>query len=338
MKLLIYISILMVPGICRADTFILKDGTKLEADVTGEMDDTLLLQTKYGALTIKKADIQLHTPEAAPSVSTQTAVEVSTAQPAAPLLTFQTVIPSTMTRQLVYLENGVAIATETFDASGALLSLDGAVKDGTYTEYYPEGGLKTVKTMRAGKNDGTLKAYYPSGKVQVEAYYLAGDKDGKFSYYSEDGNPLLESEYKGDKLNGWKREYAPGGIVASETYYTDDKPAAAPRTQAAAPAPEAAAQEEPGSMVTVKTSSLARGERYAFRLNNKFIGKMQLDKDFNLMRKEGKIPDGTIKAFSAGGELEKEFVFQNNELVLLRVYSGGAPTEYTYIKDKAVKK
>ncbi|MDA8244244.1 MAG: hypothetical protein M0025_09020 [Elusimicrobia bacterium] len=338
MKSLIYIPLLLLPGICRADTFILKDGTKLEAAVTGEMNDTLLLQTKYGSLTINKADIQQQLPEAAQAVSTQPAVEVSTSQPAPPLLTFQTIAPSTMTRQLVYFEGGVAIATETFDASGALLSLEGAVKDGTYTEYYPDGGLKTVKSMRAGKNDGTLKAYYPSGKVQVQAYYLAGDKNGTFSYYSEDGKPLLEAEYKGDKLNGWKREYAPDGSVASEVFYADDKPAAAPKAQAAAPAQEAAAPEEPGSMVTVKTYSLARGERYAFRLNNKFIGKMQLDKDFNLMRKEGKIPDGTVKAFSPGGELEKEFVFENNELVLLRVHGAGAPVEYTYVKDKAVKK
>ena len=341
MKPFLYFSLLLLPAICRADTFLLKDGTRLDAAVTGEMNDTLLVQTRYGSLTIKKSDIQEQTPDAAPAASTETAVAVSTAQPEPepPLLTFQTVNPSTMTRQLVYQEGGVAIATETFDASGALLSTEGSVKDGTYTEYYPDGGLKTVKTMRAGKNDGTLKAYYPSGKVQIEAYYLAGDKDGIFSYYAEDGKPLLDAEYKGDKLNGWKKEYAPDGSVASQTFYTDDKPAAAPKAQAAAQ-PEAAAQpqEDPAAMVTVKTSSLARGERYAFRLNNKFIGKMQLDKDYNLMRKEGNIPDGTVKAFSAGGELEKEFIFKDNELVLLRVHGGGAPAEYTYVKDKAVKK
>ncbi|MEK7373767.1 MAG: hypothetical protein AABZ85_01910 [Thermodesulfobacteriota bacterium] len=175
MRSTLYVFFLLLPGFCRADTFILKDGARIEGEVTGEMDGMALVKTKYGSLTINRAEIQEQQPMAVPEIvapaatvhissaqpaaiaaSTEAAVEVSTSfpepvVPPVPKLTFQTIMPSSMTRQLVYIESGVAIATETFDAGGALLLAEGAIGDGTYTEYYPEGGLKTVKTMLGGK-------------------------------------------------------------------------------------------------------------------------------------------------------------------------------------------
>jgi antitoxin component YwqK of YwqJK toxin-antitoxin module len=338
---------LVLPGLCLADTLTLKDGTKIEGEVTGEMDGAVLLKTKYGSLTVNKADIQeqkASTPVAQPAqaaavpppAAAQPEVPVST-QPAAPVkLTFATVLPSSTTRLLVYSEGGVTIATETYDAGGALLSTDGAIKDGTYTEYYDNGTLKTVKTMASGKAGGTLKAFYPSGAVQIEAYYLAGARDGAFKYYSENGKPLMEASYKADKLNGWKREYDAAGALKSETYYADDRPADPPKPAAAAPEQP----KEQDSMVAVKITPLARGDRFTFQLNGKYIGKMTLDKDFNLISFEGDLPDGAAKAYSKEGKLQKEFVFEKNALKLLRVYEDGGPLkgEYTFKDDQAVKK
>jgi hypothetical protein len=213
MKAILTILILGLAVNAGADTFVLKDGARIEGDVTGEMDGALLIKTRYGSLTVNKSDIQEQTaaqpqqpaqaPQPAipaarsPAASTAAPVQASAApaiaastepvlaestEPAAaaqaPLLkfTFATVMQDTSTRLQVYSENGVAIATETYDAGGALLSTDGAIKDGTYTEYYANGGLKTVKTMANGKASGTLKAFYPAGTLQLEAYYLAGAK------------------------------------------------------------------------------------------------------------------------------------------------------------------
>ncbi len=344
MKILFYLSLLLAPALCGAETFVLKDGARLEGEVTGEMDDTLLVNTRYGSLTIKKADIQERVaapaaPAAPPAASTAP-VALSTAAAPAPeapqvKLTFATVLPSTSTRQLVYYENGVAIATETFDSAGALLGVEGAVKDGTYTEYYEGGALKTVKSALGGKTSGSLKAYYPAGALQVEAYYLGGLRDGLFRYYGEDGKPVMEASYRNDLLNGWKREFGPDGLPRSETYYIDDKPAEAPKPQAA---PVRAAEQE--SLVTVKSIKLARGERFSFQLNGKYMGKAMLDKDFNLISQEGKVPDGTVKAYSAEGKLQKEFIFEKAALRGLRVYEDGGPlkAEYTYVENKAVKK
>ena len=345
MKRYFFVLILGLAAAAQADTFILKDGARLEGEVTGEMDNTLLVQTKYGSLTINKADVQERVqaqpaPALPPQASTA-AVAVSTgaAQPAPEppqvKLTFATVVPSTSSRLLVYSENGVAIATETFSADGALLSLEGVIKDGTYTEYYDQGALKTVKTTLGNKANGTLKTYYPSGAVQVEAYYLGGRREGLFKYFAEDGKPMMEASYRDDRLNGWKKEFDAAGVLKSEAYYVDDKLAEAPK----AAAPEEPAKETE-SMVTAKPMKLARGERFSFQLNGKYIGKATLDKDFNIISREGKIPDGVVKVYSSEGKLQKEFVFEKSAIKTLRVYEDGGPLkgEYSFKEDKAVKK
>ena len=93
-------------------------------------------------------------------------------------------------------------------------------------------------------------------------------------------------------------------------------------------------------MITAKTQGLARGERVSFYLENKYVARVHLDKDFNIVGKDGKAPDGTVKAYSKDGKLEKEFVFEKNEVKILRVYGPGGllKTEYGYKDDKAVKK
>lgn len=354
MKFILSILLLGLSFNAEADTFILTDGTRLEGEVTGDTDGALQVKTKYGPLSINKAAIQerqaapAEPPAALPgTVAASTSapeIELSAAQPdpvvtQAPKLTFQTLLPSTMTRQLVYLESGVAVATETFDAGGGLVLAEGAIGNGTYTEYYSDGGLKTVKTMIGGKANGTLKAFYPSGALQIEAYYLAGGKEGPFTYYTSNGKLLMEAYYKNDLLNGWKKEYGADGAVSSETYYLDDRPAEPEKTL---PRPEQTGgpAAEPESLVTVKVVRFARGEILSFRLNDKYIGKAQLDKDFNIISQEGKIPDGAVKVYSGDGKLQKELVFRGSVIKTLRAYDHGGPLrgEYFYIGNKAVKK
>lgn len=384
MKSIFLILVLGLTLNAGADTFILKDGTKLEGELTGEMDGVLLVKTKYGPLSINKNEILEQQAAPAPAVVDPTApaevpgalpeavaastaapaaeiptalpaevavstpapeVEISTAMPEAvvapaPKLSFRTIFPSTMTRQLVYLESGVAAATETFNSAGELVLTEGAIGNGTYTEYYPDGGLKTVKTMMSGKANGTLKAFYPSGALQIEAYYLAGGREGPFKFYTESGKLLMEAAYVNDRLNGWKREYGADGAVSFEAYYVDDRPAEPRKTQAAPAHARQPAAAEPESMVTAKVMRLARGELFSFRLNGKYIGKANLDKNFNIISQEGKIPDGAVKIYSEDGKLLKELVFAKNAIKTLRIYDSGGPliAEYTYAGSEAVKK
>ena len=354
MKSLIYFLFLLLPGVCRADTFILKDGAKIEGEITGEMEGAVLVKTKYGTLTISRTDIQEQQaapaiapalPEAVPAPAgaavdvasaTPAAVQPAPAEPTRVRLTFTTVQPSTSAHSLVYSADWVVIATETFNADGALVVTEGVIRDGTYMEYYDNGGLKTVKTFSGGKASGNFRAYYRSGKPQIEAYYLSGAKEGQFKYFAEDGKQLMEAEYKNDKLNGWKKEFDAEGAVKSTSYYTDDRLAEQPKPEQ--PAKEAA--KAPESLVAVKVTSLARGERFTFQLNGKYIGKLSLDKDFNIISLQGKMPDGEVKVYTKDGKLQKEFVFEGKTLKELRVYEPGGPlqAEYTFKDDMAVKK
>src|SRR5512133_2143835 len=122
MRSIFFLSFLLLPGLAQADTFILKDGAKIEGEVTGEMDGAVLVKTRYGSLTINRTDIkeqQAAIPPAAPAAAPAAApVAASTAalvvidsapvtaapdfEPLKVRLTFTTVQPSTSTHSLVY--------------------------------------------------------------------------------------------------------------------------------------------------------------------------------------------------------------------------------------------
>ena len=335
---------LLLTGLCAgvyAEVFTLKDGTKVEGTIEGEMDGVMLVKTQYGALNIKRADIAS---PAAPAVSTSPAAEELPqaelpARPAhEPKLTFTTITPSTSSFERTYFENGVAIATETLDARGELLGLQGFIKDGTYREYYASGGLKTEKSVVNAEIAGVLKAYYPNGVLQSEASYASGVLNGPVRFYGDNAKLMFEQNFKNGVSNGWFREYDAAGALKSELFYANGQVAEKPKTTEAVK--PAAAEAAPESPVTGKPQKLARGERFTFYLNNKYVAKVQMDKDFNIISKEGKVPDGAVKVYNKEGKLEKEFVFEKNEIVVMRMYNetGALIAAVAYKEDQAVKK
>lgn len=372
MKILLFVIPLILAADSYAAVFVLKDGTRVEGTIEGEMDGMKLIKTRYGSLTIDSREIaSTETPaigakeissvglSTVPVVAASTApaapVEASTAAvaastetlpappelPAAPAagpdLTFKTVMPSTASFERIYFEGGVAIATETIDSKGQLLSLAGAIKDGLYREYYDGGNLKTEKTMINGQADGTLKAFYPSGVMQSEAYYLQGKLSGPVRIYHESSRLLFEQNFKDGVPNGWFREFDEGGGVKSEFLYADGHLAEKPQPKKEE---KKAAGAESENLLSAKTQSLARGERVSFYLNNKYIAKLHLDRGFNLISKDGKLPDGEVKVYGKSGNLEKEFAFLKNEVVSLKTYgmNGALEAEYAFQDGKAVKK
>jgi antitoxin component YwqK of YwqJK toxin-antitoxin module len=240
-----------------------------------------------------------------------------------------------MSSEKVYFESGVVIATETFDSKGGLLALAGFIKDGSYREYYENGNLKSEKTVINAKTSGTLKAYYPSGVLQSEAYYMQGTLSGTVRIYNENAKLLFEQNFKDGLPDGWFREFDGAGNMKSELFYTEGHAAEKPKAKE-----EKKAEPAAESAVTAKTQTLARGERISFYLNNKYAARLQLDKDFNVVSKDGKVPDGAVKIYDKDGKLAKDLFFLNNELTSLKIFNenGGLTGEYAYQKDKAVKK
>ncbi|KAF0126002.1 MAG: hypothetical protein FD189_1777 [Elusimicrobia bacterium] len=360
MKKLSLLIIALFAAPAAADTILLKDGTRLEGVIEGEMDDTSLIRTRYGTLTVKKADIQEILPEEKPAqpapspaevaASTEAPVTVSTAAAAAehpavtaaPAMTFTAVSVGTSSVRKIYSENGVVTATQTWSSSGEFLSSEGTLQDGVWKELYPDGKVKTEKAVLGGSYNGPLRTFYPSGALQTEANYLAGRLNGPMITYTEDASPLFEQNFVNGRLHGLVREFNPDASVKSETLYADGSPVA---SQAPAPAPaspasviaQAAAATPPPSAYTVKLQSLARGERYAFYYENRYRGHVILDSSFNLTSLSGSLPDGSAVFYGPGGSPEKEFVFSGGGLAELKVFGPGAAA-YRYEKDKAIKK
>jgi len=332
MKLFLFAALLT--GLCaaaRGDTITLKDGTKLEGEITGEMEGMALVKTQYGSLTINKNDIFSR------STGTAATVPVSTQAAEQTQLTFKTVKPDTSTTLEVYYDGPVIIATETF-SSGVMIGLAGALKDGTYSQYYDSGALKIIKTILNGKINGTFKAFFENGTAQTEAQYANGVFDGPVIIRGDTGTLQFEQSFKNGVPNGWFRQYDAQGAVKTETLYADGMVIDNPKWTEQKP--ERAKEPETESMATAKTLHLARGERITFYLDNKYVARLHLDRQLNITGKDGKAPDGIVKVYSPDGKLKKEFVFENNEVKTLRVYEPGGPlkAEYAYQKEKAVKK
>lgn len=366
MKTLFFLLIAALAAPAAADTIILKDGTRLEGVIEGEMDDASLIRTRYGSLTVKKTEIkevipETRAPETAPpavevstpapvAISTGAAVEISSAAaaepPAAaapPAMTFATVSLGTSAVLKIYSEDGVIAATETWSPAGELISREGAVKDGVWKEFYPDGGIKSEKAVLGGANNGPLRTFYPSGALQTEANYLAGRLNGPMITYTEDAAPLFEQNFANGRLHGVVREYNPDASVKSETLYADGAPVASqapsrPASPAGATAQTgAAAPKSPPSAYAVKSQSLARGERYSFFYEDRYRGRVILDSSFNLTSLSGSLPDGSAVFYGADGSPEKEFVFSGGGLAELKVFGPGAAA-YRYEKGKAIKK
>lgn len=345
------LALFMPPG-AGADTIALKDGTRLEGVIEGELDGVALVKTQYGALNINRKDIVSVTkPEppaapAEPAAAEPPAESTGTAEPpplpdlppAAPSYTFKTVTLSTSAFEKIYYENETPLATELYDSRGELMGVRGAIKDATYKEFYENGNIKTEKTMLNSKLSGMLRAYYPDGTPQSEASYLDGQLNGGVRVYGATGKPLLEQNFRAGVPNGYFREFDAAGGLKSELFYVDGHIAEKP--PAAEVKPRAETTETPDSGVTASSRRLARGERITFHLNGKYVAKLNLDKDLNIIAREGKLPDGAVRIYDKAGAVDKELVFGKNELVLLKTYAAGGvlSAEYYYVDGKAVKK
>ncbi len=55
-------------------------------------------------------------------------------------------------------------------------------------EYYDNGQIKSVFTLKDRKREGVSIHYYPNGKVKYETYYSNDQKNGVARFYDTLGN------------------------------------------------------------------------------------------------------------------------------------------------------
>jgi len=371
-------SAMLFPASSAGAVFMLKDGAKIEGELIGRAEGSILVKTKYGTLTLKDKDISktITDAEADRDDLNEEGIEVINSKdiddPAASYV-FSTVVAEDGSAKIFYFRNTDIIATETLDINSKLVNLSGNIPDRTFTEYYENSKVKSVKKMKNGKPDGAVISYYPDGTIQFEGNYSDGMKNGTFTFFSPKGLPLIKAEYKNDKLDGPKYEYGTDGKLNKTTWYKNDEPIDSPeetvlisqtdeiKTQneslpaqtgkeAASPtenasvsiantAAEASKQEKQrkGQSISVKSRKVARGILYSFYLNNRYIGKARLDKDYNVIMSDGKIPDGTARLYGKNDILQMEFIFRDKEIKNVIIYDdkGQESAQYS-INEKGV--
>lgn len=339
MKFLIVLLLAAGLGLANAaETLYLKDGSVISGETLGETPEAVLFKTRYGSLTVNKKDIARTEKTASPS-------EPPPEREKSPF-TFKTVKAGSSAVREIYYKNGIVIATRTVNLAGNGRRTDGALEDGVYFEYREDGTMKTRLEIKNGKKDGFLISYHPNGEIQSMARYKNGEINGKVEIFNENGTLLFAQNFIASVPNGFFRQYDEKGKIVSETFYINGfvGPSPVKKAEASSPGPETEPPEEavPASslsMTTAKLTPLARGERYLFYQNEKYIGKIIVAANYHVLSKSGKIPDGVIPVYSEDGDIRRELTLVSNDLVYMKIFKDGEVVEeYSYLEDIAIKK
>lgn len=96
-----------------------------------------------------------------------------------------------------------------FDANGDTLK----------KEFYKDGSLRSIITIKNGKRNGPSYVYYENGKQQFEINYKDSEKDGITKYFYESGELYRTTLFEhGEKAGIQKYYYKNGGLKAEIPY------------------------------------------------------------------------------------------------------------------------
>ncbi len=70
----------------------------------------------------------------------------------------------------------------------------GALFQGRLVEKYPDGKVKWISLVKAGKLDGPSKKFYPTGQTHMILQYEAGELTGVFTEYFLNGELKFQAE------------------------------------------------------------------------------------------------------------------------------------------------
>ncbi|MDD2496273.1 MAG: hypothetical protein PHE29_13915, partial [Tissierellia bacterium] len=85
--------------------------------------------------------------------------------------------------------------------------------NGLKKEYYQDGSINAIFTLKNGNINGQLKTFYPSGQLKLVGFYNNGIKDGRFIEYNEDGSINEEYFMKNNEFNSLYRKYEKNKII-----------------------------------------------------------------------------------------------------------------------------
>jgi len=74
------------------------------------------------------------------------------------------------------------------------------LKNGTWTQYFKQGQLKSTTTYLNDKLEGDYTLFYPDGKIMVEGAYRQNIPDGDWRRYDENGHQVSIIRYSRGKI------------------------------------------------------------------------------------------------------------------------------------------
>lgn len=109
--------------------------------------------------------------------------------------------------------------------SGELLSVHyelNGLKEGRYTEFYPDGQVKSERQFTNDQETGKTIVYHPGGVVKEVQYYKNGLKEGGDTMFYENGAPQFALSFSHGKKDGYLRKWTPEGGLTFEAKYAMD--------------------------------------------------------------------------------------------------------------------
>jgi|GEM_PF-2029245 len=328
-----------------AEKIELKDGSVIYGNFEGVMDNTYIIRTKYGILSIDKNEIINHSQTAETIISQ---IDKSTTTSKQELKIILSKNQNYIEKK--FYENNNLIATQVFSStSSIIISSSGYVKDGIYYEYDENGTLLSEKTIRNGLENGAVIEFYPNGIIKSKIDYKDGKIDGKVYIYSEDGRLILEQSYSDGVLDGFTTEYDLDGNIKSRILYSMGKLSEIPlkekdenkeniKSNLNEETKLQKIENKNISEFSTKILTLSRNKKVFIYKNKKYTGSFTFDNDYNIIDITGDIPD-------------KEFEIKDNKEILIFYFNKNFPislkviknnnevTEYNYTEDgKAVRK
>jgi len=104
-----------------------------------------------------------------------------------------------------------------------ITTYEGKSFSGFLTESYPNGKLKTWKTMKDGVANGQWQEWLENGKLRYNAYWKDGKGHGLWQYFHDNGVLKYEESYIMDISNGISRAYFNSGKIQHDFFFRNGK-------------------------------------------------------------------------------------------------------------------
>ena len=104
-----------------------------------------------------------------------------------------------------------------------LTTFEGKPFTGFATESYPNGKLKSWKTVKEGITNGQWQEWLENGKLRYNAYWKDGKGHGLWQYFYDNGTLKYEESYIMDITNGISRAYYDNGQLKDDFFWLQGK-------------------------------------------------------------------------------------------------------------------